>query len=176
MKWLEKHLKAIWAVAGVALALIVIIVVATSGSKQSTTNPTPQGQTATQDTVSLDPTKLEGFELASHVSENLYTYRTTEGGQSYSVSLGVKQSLLEQHKQNYPFKRNDLPYNGLTVAYGYNQALEANGQVVQPAYSSLAFDFTLDNTDYTGEITNLGNAASQDQLLAVLKRLVAAIN
>lgn len=126
---------------------------------------------------SKDFKKLDGFELSSNVAKDIYGYRTTEDEQAYSVSLGIGQSLLSAHKKNYPLKRDVMAVDSVDAIFGYNEALMVNGQLVQPEFSSLAFDYIANGTPYAGEITNLSNATSQNQLLAVMKRFItAAIN
>lgn len=176
MKNNPKLLKTMWITSAVIILLAVTIQFGASQSKNDAKNNENDSKIAQNDAKKVDYSTLSGLTLVSNVSENLYTYKTAIDDQQYSISLGVSQSLLEQHRANYPLNRTEAPLNSVRVDYGYNDALKVNGQLVQPQYNSLAFDFEIDNTQYTGEITNQSGTSDKEGLLEVLDRLTAALN
>jgi len=174
MEWLEKHIKLFVKVLIGLVLVLVLLIFGLNMSKNDTKNTQNTGSSAAQQ--SPDMSKLAGFTLTWSQEGTNYIYKTTESGKNFSLSVTTNQDLLSQHQQQYPLERNDNALNGVEVAYGYNQPESINGQLVRPEFASLAFDFKLNGTNYSGEITETSDTPSKAELLEVLERFTAELN
>jgi len=150
------------AVVGFILLFVLIgaIAVIDSSNDSDITNP--------YETVS-------GFESISHVNENLYSYRKTNSEESYSITLAKNQGPSDDRRTTYPLGYGRMTIQPTTVYFSFNDDLKVDEQIIQPAYSSLYFDFSLNGIDHAGQITSLSDTSSKEPLLEILKEFVAQI-
>src|SRR3989339_475275 len=122
----------------------------------------------------VDYEKINGFTFHTK-NQDIYSY-TLAGTKNISVTSMIKEGeliILGSHREKYNLDRKTEDISSVSVEYGFIPDELINDIQASKAYSSLAFDFKIEQTAFSGEITN--NQPDKNKLIDTLKSYVSAL-
>lgn len=119
---------------------------------------------------------LKGF-IFHTKTQDIYSYNLA-GAKNINVTSMIKEGeliILDGHRERYNLDRKTEDISGVSVEYGFIPDEFINGSQASKAYSSLAFDFKIDKTAFSGEMTVLFDNSQSDKakLVDVLKLFIS---